>query len=426
MSPLLLALTLCASAPAVGTAEDSELRAGLDEGPLVDAVDEVLRRARDPVRLALPGVADADGVRRAALELALVRAVLARRREQVVTPATLRARLNAAAEAQALELPAAELGALSCDHVLRGTVLDQGGRAVLHLTLVHVETGEVLGEADAALASAGVATSAPASAVRRGVERVVEELAAAVEARGLDVRTQRVAVAAPRADGAAAAARLDRFVQAELSATMAERGFLVVERAALAAALDQLAVATALDEGSGPKVGKLLGADAILVGAISEAGALFLLDARLIDVERGLVLGAGSARLPRAGVVARADVETRTPLEAAARSLVAPGWGQAYNGDDAKALVFGVGGYGALVATVALAAGSIATSYAYDAVRPGSNLDAAQAAERTRALYAWRGALVAATAVAGGVTTVLWGGGIVDALVSAPGSAPVR
>lgn len=420
MSPLLLALTLCAAAPAVGAAGSGAPRAELDEGPLVDAVEELLSHAREPVRVALAGVDDPDAGRRSTVELALVRALFARRREQVVTPATLRAHLNAQAEAQALEVPADALRALACDHVVRGAVLDHDGRAVLHLTLVHVETGAVLGEADAALALAGAASTVPASAVRRGVERVVEELAAAVEARGLDVRTHVVAVGTPRADGAAAAARLDRFVQAELSTTMAERGFLVVERAALASALDQLAVAAALDEDSGPRVGKLVGAHSILVGAVSEAGTVFLVDARLVDVEGGLVLGAGSARLPRAGVVARADVETRTPLEAAARSLVAPGWGQAYNGDGAKALAFGVGAYGALAATTALAIGAAATSAAYDDVHPGAGLDAQEAAARARALFAWRGALVAATAIAGGVTAAVWGGGVVDALVSAP------
>lgn len=416
MSPLLLALTLTATTPS-----DAVLAAGLelDEGPIVDAVEELLAYGKDAVRVALPGVDDADGPRRAALEQALVRAVLSRRREQVVTPATLRARLNAAAEAQALELPAEALRALACDHVLTAAVLDQGGQAVLHLTLLHAESGEVLGQADAVIGQAGRASTAAAPSVQRGVERVVEQLAVALEGQGGDVRTHQVAVGLPRAEGAAAAARLDRFVQAELSRVLAERGFLLVERARLAAALDQMAVVAALDDDSGPKVGKLLGADSVLVGAVSDAGPVFLLEVRLVDVERGVVLGAGSARLPREGVVARADVETRTPLEAAARSLVAPGWGQAYNGDGAKALAFGIGGYGSLAATVGLATGAVATSIAYDGVRPGPDLDASAAAERAQALFAWRSALWIGTAVAGGVTAAVWGGGVVDAIVSA-------
>ncbi|MBI1948921.1 MAG: hypothetical protein HYS27_24755 [Deltaproteobacteria bacterium] len=418
MSPLLLALTLTATTPASPAASAAGLE--LDEGPIVDAVEELLAHGKDAVRVALPGVDDHDAPRRAALEQALVRAVLSRRREQVVTSATLRARLNAAAEAQALELPAEELRALACDHVLTAAVLDQGGQAVLHLTLLHAESGAVLGQADALLGQPGRAGTAAAPSVQRGVERVVEQLAAALEGQGGDVRTHQVAVGLPRAEGAAAAARLDRFVQAELSRVLAERGFLLVERARLIAALDQMAVAAALDDDSGPKVGKLLGADSVLLGAVSDAGPVFLLEVRLVDVERGVVLGAGSARLPREGVVARADVETRTPLEAAARSLVAPGWGQAYNGDDDKALAFGIGGYGGLLATVGLASGALATSFAYDQVRPGSGLDADAAAERARALFGWRTALWIATAVAGGVTATVWGGGVVDALASAP------
>ena len=241
-----------------------------------------------------------------------------------------------------------------------------------------------------------------------------------MESRGADVRTHRLVVGALRAEGAAEHARLDRFVQAELSRALAVRGFLVVERAQLSVALDQLALAQTLDETSGPKVGKLLGADSVLAGAVSAVGDAFLINVRVIDVQTGEVLGAGSALLPRDDVVTRAAVETRTPLEAAARSLVAPGWGQAYNGEGTKAVVFGTCGYGGLATTAALAVGATATSFAYDAVRPGPELTAAQAAEQARELFGLRTALVLAAAAAGGVTAMVWGGGVVDALASAP------
>lgn len=413
MSPLLLALTLSATAPVAG-------EGGFDEGAVAQAVEELMIHGQDAVRVAVPPLDDHDALRRGALERALVRALLARRREEVVTPATLRARLRAQGEAQERQLTAEELRALSCDHLLLGAVVDEGGEAVLYLQLVLTERSEVLGEAKARLGLPGSDTSARAPGVRAAVEEVVEQVAVAVESHGDDVRTERLAVGLPRADGPAEQARLDRFVQTELSRALRERGFLVVERARLAASLDQLAVAQALDEDDGVKVGRLLGADAMVVSAIAEAGAVFRLDVRVVDVESGAVLGAGSAPMPRDDVVARAAVETRTPLEAGARSLVAPGWGQAYNGDGTKALVFGLSGYGGLVTTAALAVGTAATSFAYDAVEPGPELTPAESAARARALFELRNVLLFSTAVAGAATTMLWGGGVVDALVSAP------
>lgn len=413
MSPLLLALTLGAAAPAPAAS-------GFDEEAVVLALEELMVHGQDVVRLALPGLDDAEDARRAALEQVLVQALIARRREEVVTPTLLRARLRAQAEAQERQITAEELRPFSCDAMLLGAVVDEGGEAVLYLQLLRTETSEVLGEAKARLGSPGASTSARAPDVRAAVARVVEQIAFAVESRGVEVRTQSLAIGAPRAEGAAQAARLDRFVQTELSQGLRARGFLVVERARLAAALDQAALAQAFDEADGVKVGRMLGADSVVVGAVSEAGAAFLLNVRVIDVESGAVIGAGSAELPRQDVVARASVETRTPLEAGVRSLVAPGWGQAYNGDGDKALLFGLGGYGGLVTTAALAAGTVATSLAYDAVEPGPGLPAAQASARARELFEQRSALLLATTVAGGVTTLIWGGGVVDALASAP------
>lgn len=412
MYPLLLALTLAAAEPVAAP--------GIDEGALALAVEELMVHGRDAVRVAVAPVDDADAARAAALELALVQALLERRHEEVMSPALLRARLRAQAEAQELQIDVEALRPLSCDHLLLAAVLDEGGAAVLHLQLVLTEASEVLGEARVPLGVAGATTTAAAPTVRRAVARVAAQLAAAVESGGDDVRTHRVAVAPPRVDGAAQAARLDGFVQAELSHALRDRGFLVVERARLAAALEQAAVAQALDEPDGVRVGRMVGANGIVVGSLSEAGATFLLQVRLLDVDDGVVIGAASAELPRADVVTRADVETRTPLEAGVRSLLAPGWGQAYNGQGDKALLFGVGGYGALLVTLAGATGATVTSLAYDAVEPGPDLTPAEASQRARQLFELRGALLLGTAVAGGVTAMIWGGGVADALASAP------
>lgn len=431
MSPLLLALTLATAGPtaeptagpAAGT-DVAPAAARFDEGELVRAVEELMLHGRDAVRVAVAPVDDADAERGAALEQALVRALLARQREEVLSPALLRARLRAQAEADELHVGVEEVRAFSADHLLLAAAVDEGGEsggaAVLYLQLVWTEGSEVLGEARAPLGVAGSATSASAPRLRGAVADVVEPIATLVESRGVSVRTHRLAVVAPRVSGAAQAARVDRFVQAELAARLRERGFLLVERARLAAALDQAALAQALDESEGVKVGRMLGADSVVVSAVDEAGASFLLTVRVVDVASGAVLGAASATLPREGVVTQAEVETRTPLEAGARSLLVPGWGQAYNGQGTKGLLFGVGALTAAAATALLGGATVATSLAYDAVAPGPDLPPAQASAQARELFERRSALLFATAVAGGVTAMIWGGGVADALASAP------
>lgn len=428
MSTLCLALLLRAAAPdatppapaaAPPAAAAPAPEVAIDEGAVVDAVEEVLARGRDAVRLALPPVKDDDEARRKAVELALVRAVRDRRREDVVTPALLRARLRAQAEAQAREISPEELRPFAADHILLASVHDQGGEAVLSLKLLFTETGELLGEATARL-GAGEATTATAAGVRSATDTLVEQMAFAVEATGVEVRTHRTAVAQLKAEGAAAEARLDRFVQAELLRALRRRGFLVVERAELAAAADQLALGQVLDEQGAPQIGKMLGAQSLVVGTVAEAGAVFLVTVRVVSTETGAVLGAASAQLPRDDVVTMASVETRTPLEAALRSVVAPGWGQAYNGQGAKAFAFGAAGYGALATTAGLWIGGAAAQAHYNDVAFFEKLPAEERGPAVLEARALADGLYLSAAVAGGVTATVWAIGIADAFLGAP------
>ena len=417
----MISLTLALALVSADPAPVQQGSVHIDEGAVVDAVEDVLAKGKDTVRIALPPLNAADPALRAAVEQALVRAILSRRREEVVTPAYLRAQLRAQAEAQAKDIEVEELKPFAADHVLLSRLEDEGSEKVLRLKLVFSETGEVLGESTAKLGVAGAKSSAQASTVRAATDELVEQIAYGVESKGVDVRTHRIAVSQLRAEGAAAEGRLDRFVQSELIRGLRARGFLVVEREQLAAAVDQAALGQVLEDASAPQVGKLLGAQSIVVGAVSDSGATFLVSLRVVDVESGSVVGGARASLPREDVVSRAAVETRTPMEAAIRSAVAPGWGQAYNGDGVKALAFGIGSYGALATTVGLGVAAGVTSAAYDNVRPiPGELSPEEAGQQARQLFELRSGLLVATAVAGGVTAAVWGGGIVDALLGAP------
>lgn len=92
-------------------------------------------------------------------------------------------------------------------------------------------------------------------------------------------------------------------------------------------------------------VGKLLGANAVILGSVGDAGSDYLVTARAVDVETGRVLVASDESVPRAGMVALSEdmVEVKTPLGAALRSAAVPGWGQIYNGDTVRGVAYIVG-----------------------------------------------------------------------------------
>lgn len=90
---------------------------------------------------------------------------------------------------------------------------------------------------------------------------------------------------------------------------------------------------TDFDQATTTKIGGFLGAQALVLGSIAEAGADYIITARLVEVRTGVVLVAVDVRLQREGMIALADeaVEKKSRAGAIYRSLI-PGWGQFYNG----------------------------------------------------------------------------------------------
>jgi len=387
----------------------------VDEGLLLERLGGLFDKA-DVARVVVV-VDDTDERRRRSLERSLVRVMRDRRREDVVTPALVRARLGAAAASQLDDTGVADT-AFAADHVLVAAVVSEGGRAVLALRLIVSATGAVVGTARVDVDGAAAASTASVQDIRAAAADIADVVAEAVEGTGAEVKTQRIAVPPAAAEGAALTARLDRFVATELTAALRARGFLVVERAALQTAMGQLSLAQLTGTDDAGALGKVLGAQSLLLAQVAEAGTSFVVTARLLDVETGVVLTASSASIRRDDVVALADVETRTPAEAAIRSAVVPGWGQAENGDGGKAVLFGVATYGALATTIGLGVLTGLTAAEYRALAPSEQLAADKVAERAVALREQANGLAVATAVAGGVTAVVWALNVTDALVS--------
>jgi TolB-like protein len=118
----------------------------------------------------------------------------------------------------------------------------------------------------------------------------------------------------------------------------------VIERSQLNQVLEELKLSMlGLTEGSNAeKVGKLLGAEAIIVGSVSEVGDKFAISARHVEVESGRVAFAKEVQVPQADTIALSSkyVVTKSRGDALFRSVLIPGWGQQYNDQAVKGYVF--------------------------------------------------------------------------------------
>ncbi len=145
-----------------------------------------------------------------------------------------------------------------------------------------------------------------------------------------------------------------------LSVTLAKAPrILQVERAQLDSIVSELkrSETGALDPGGAVSVGKLVGANSVVLGSIASVGPTYAVTARVVETETGVVITAAEQSFHRQGMVAFSEevVEVKSKSGAAARSAALPGWGQMYNGDDGRALVFGG-------AFLVVAAGAIASA----------------------------------------------------------------
>jgi TolB-like protein len=146
---------------------------------------------------------------------------------------------------------------------------------------------------------------------------------------------------------------LGTLVSAQLSTFLKrDHGFFLLERERLADILKEIEMSmTGLtDPQNVAKLGKMAGAQAIVVGGISVVGADFVVNARVISAEQATVLAAESMNVPRAGMVALSEesVVLRTKSDAVFRSTLIPGWGQFYNRQSLKGGII-VGAEAALI-----------------------------------------------------------------------------
>ena len=133
-----------------------------------------------------------------------------------------------------------------------------------------------------------------------------------------------------------------------------DHGFLLLERERLSIALKEmeLGMTGMVDANKAAQAGKLLGAQALVVGSVAESPDTFTVNVRLISTESAQVLVADSIQLPRFSLIALSEesVVLRTRSGAVFRSLVLPGWGQFYNRQPIKGSIL-LGAEIALIST---------------------------------------------------------------------------
>jgi TolB-like protein len=303
-------------------------------------------------------------------------------------------------------------------------------------------------EADAAAKAAADAAAAAASAREEEARRLDAEAQAAAAraksaAQGLDARVrvlsddvalplkrlpgdhrdQRFAVLPFENAGAEASEKSLGLVVSDLVLTnlVRDHRLTLAERSRIGSVMDELALqqSGAVDDAQALQVGKLAAVRGVIVGRVSDAGEDFLVTARVVDVETGAVLTTAENRLPKAELIAfSADaVVLRSKSGAMFRSMVLPGWGQSYNGDDAKAFVLGGLTIGAGASTVVV--GGLGLYNAFF-VYPTADRDVPQE-KKSATVVAVRetaDAQLLAAGILAGITAVSWAVTATDAWVS--------
>lgn len=244
-------------------------------------------------------------------------------------------------------------------HMVVGELTPRPSGALAMLRLIQLSEGRIVTGARVSLTDKGALEKAieekraqgpevRAESIEVGLRMLADRLAQGYAAMQPEWRYKRLALLTFEENGSSAREQqLGKLVAAELITRLTkDHGMILVERARLAQVLSEFELSHqgVVDEKSAPELGKMLGADAVVLGSVSEAGATYLVHAQVVDAESALTVVAESVGLQAQGLLTLASeaVVLRTRGGAVYRSILLPGWGQFYNREENKALAFGV------------------------------------------------------------------------------------
>ncbi len=374
-----LGTTLAAdtSMEAAATATANDLAAGIQKS-----------LGKKPKLIVLGGIQGASGLGDG-FEPALLSAL----RKQGLTladPAGVREAIREAVVSGAGDGALGEVAAAFGGQVLiTGRIDKTGGTLLVNSRAIDTASGKVLASASASYAAKAGGNEVEARSLQAELRRLSDLLAKGVDELPGEARYQRFAVMTFEEVGQNTKDKqLGTLIAAELTTLLhRDHGLMMVERSQLAQVLSELSLGqTGLtDEKTSVEVGKLTGAQALIVGNVSEAGDRYLVDARVVSVLDAQVVYAAQAQLPAADLVALSSeaVVLRTRGGAVYRSLLLPGWGQLYNRQGEKGAVF---------AGAEVVAAAAATYFhfqgkkfddKYDNLKPGGDFDGVRADAET-------------------------------------------
>ncbi len=264
------------------------------------------------------------------------------------------------------------------------------------------------------------------------LRRLSDALASGLQAKG-DPRARRFAVLPFTETGSGARdAQLGTVVGEQLAGLLRrDHRFTVLERARLKDVLGEQALQQSglVAPEKVSQMGVMLDADALVVGQVASLGKVYRITARVVDASDATVLVDTQVDVPTEALTAlsRNAVVLRSKSDAAFRSALLPGWGQAYNRQPIKSVVFvglalGVAAFvAAAVGVGVLGAGYYLTCNA-DCVEgrgrpiPGTNARLSFLNFTTLRIITAQAVLVTLALLA--VAGVTWGINVVDAYLS--------
>ncbi len=242
--------------------------------------------------------------------------------------------------------------------MVTGSLRHTGDSYVVEARAIRLQDGVLLTASTAQFVVDGAEEPLESRSLTVQLRRMADRLSQGLEQLDGELRYQRVAILPFQEVGPSTQDKqLGTLVSSVITTVLVkDHNLLVVERSQLAKVIDELALGQTglVDESKTLEVGRLAGAQGLVIGSVSEAGDRYLVSARVVSVGTGQVVLAEETQLPAADMVALSSeaVVLRTRAGAVYRSLLLPGWGQIYNRQPIKSATF----VGTEVAAFAVAA----------------------------------------------------------------------
>ena len=181
--------------------------------------------------------------------------------------------------------------------------------------------------------------------IQAGIQKLVDKLVTDLKLTGDGTLTRVAVLPFETATTNEDEQHLGRVSAALVSSRLAAMPTIIqVERTRLDAVISELKRTETGDVNpkSAVSVGKLLGASNVVLGSVAPSGPELLITARVVNSETGEIVSVADHSFARRGFVALSEdvVEVKSTEGAVIRAAVLPGWGQFYNGEGSKGVVY--------------------------------------------------------------------------------------